>query len=424
MIVEHMKNSKGDNRGRVKELIRYICGKTKHCRDSDGQNITKDVIDFVGCSASLPLINPMVSQVDGLYKKLDIESVDLDPLIEEFLKSEANNNRVKQPFEHFIISLKENESLNLAKWNLLVTDIAKELGFTDHHWVAFRHLDTDNEHCHLVCSTISNAAPFKRLVLGNSFKTIAFARKKLEKKYNLSTDISPYVDGIGKKINNAKYKTRKQTIRTAIDQVLNSSTGIELPKLIEQLNNIGIGSYVQTRNGDIRGISFSVGSFKCSGSKLGIGYSWKQLQAGGIRYKPAIHQEHIELSNAVERDVINEIEKYSLPRIQPTNKTNLVIKLFSMPLTPSKTGKKNNNRQRYSRWGIWMIRHKNFKGMTKNQIENHILFQRMLRKLLALYFNWLRKKDREKEIAYEKLKPYLVSLNQPEQREYENSFTF
>ena len=71
-----------------------------------------------------------------------------------------------------------------------------------------------------------------------------------------------------------------------------------------------------------------------------------------------------------------------------------------------------------------MIRNKNFKGMTKNQIENHILFQRMLRKLLALYFKWLRKKDREKEIAYEKLKPYLVSLNQPEQREYENSFTF
>lgn len=115
-----MKNSKGNNKGRVKELIRYICGKTKHCRDSDGQNITKDVIDYVGCSASLPLINPMVSQVGGLYKKLDIESVDLDPLIEEFLKSEANNNRVKQPFEHFIISLKENESLNLAKWNLLV----------------------------------------------------------------------------------------------------------------------------------------------------------------------------------------------------------------------------------------------------------------------------------------------------------------
>lgn len=232
------------------------------------------------------------------------------------------------------------------------------------------------------------------------------------------------MDGIGKKINNAKYKTRKQTIRTAIDQVLNSSTGIELPKLIEQLNNIGIGSYVQTRNDDIRGISFSVGSFKCSGSKLGIGYGWKQLQARGVRYKPALHEEYIELSNAVERDVISEIEKYSLPRIQPTNKTNLVIKVFSMPLTPSKTGKKSKNRQRYSRWGIWMIRHKNFKGMTKNQIENHILFQRMLRKLLALYFNWLRKKDREKEIAYEKLKPYLVRLNQPEQREYENSFCF
>jgi len=69
MIIEHMKNSKGNNKGRVKELIRYICGKTKHCRDSDGQNITKDVIDYVGCSVSLPLINPMVSQV-GFYLSL------------------------------------------------------------------------------------------------------------------------------------------------------------------------------------------------------------------------------------------------------------------------------------------------------------------------------------------------------------------
>jgi hypothetical protein len=65
-----------------------------------------------------------------------------------------------------------------------------------------------------------------------------------------------------------------------------------------------------------------------------------------------------------------------------------------------------------------------FKGMNKQQIEQQIAFMRALRKLLWLYFNWLRKKDAEQQFAYELIKPYLRRIKEPTDGDFENTFSF
>ena len=72
---------------------------------------------------------------------------------------------------------------------------------------------------------------------------------------------------------------------------------ISLPEFIDRLTKKGIGCFAQTRRDTVRGLSFSLGSFKVTGSKLGIGYSWKSLQERGAYYDSSLHQSSIERSN-------------------------------------------------------------------------------------------------------------------------------
>ena len=179
MIIEFIKNKKGCNRGRVGKVIKYIFGQTKHKRESGNFEITKEKIDFIASSSSLRIVNPLIAFENGQQIKLSGKEADLEPIISEFLEAEFKNKRVKLPFEHIAISLQEGEVLNVIQWDLLIRDLSELLGLNDHHWVAVRHNDTLNSHCHLLCSTIQNSPPYKRLVLGNNFKKTALIRIEL-----------------------------------------------------------------------------------------------------------------------------------------------------------------------------------------------------------------------------------------------------
>ncbi|MFT6900884.1 MAG: hypothetical protein ACJAXS_001064 [Colwellia sp.] len=334
MIIEFIKHKKGCNRGRVKILIKYVCGEIKHMRETSNFEITKEKIDFVGSSTSLPVLNPLIAFENGQQIKLSGKEADLEPIISEFLQAESKNTRVKLPFEHIVISLQEGESLNLIQWDLLIRDLTEKLGFSDHHWISLRHNDTAHQHCHIICSTISNSPPHKRLVFGNNFKSSALIRNELEKKYKLNHDHNPYSDGPGKVINNAKYKTKKQSIRHAIDNILKDKEGtLSLPEFIEKLTNKGIGCFAQTRRDTIRGLSFSLGSFKVTGSKLGIGYSWKSIQERGVFYDSSLHQSSVERSNDFEKKITNEIGHYSLPKQPYEDAKNLLIKTIRLKIS-------------------------------------------------------------------------------------------
>ena len=49
-----------------------------------------------------------------------------------------------------------------------------------------------------------------------------------------------------------------------------------------------------------------------------------------------------------------------------------------------------------------------------------INFQKILRIVLTIYFDWLRSKEEQKRLAWEQLKPYLKKLEQPTELVSEN----
>lgn len=223
-------------------------------------------------------------------------------------------------------------------------------------------------------------------------------------------------------INNAKYKTKKQSIRHAIDNILKDKEGtLSLPEFIEKLTNKGIGCFAQTRRDTIRGLSFSLGSFKVTGSKLGIGYSWKSIQERGVFYDSSLHQSSVERSNDFEKKITNEIGHYSLPKQPYEDAKNLLIKTIRLKISSKSIRLSHYAEKGNSIWGIWIKIPMSFKGKTKEQIENQINFQKMLRIILSVYFNWLRRKDEEKHLAWERLKPYLKKLKPPSELVSENA---
>ncbi|TWX52631.1 relaxase/mobilization nuclease domain-containing protein [Colwellia hornerae] len=424
MIIEFIKHKKGCNRGRVKILIKYVCGEIKHIRETSNFEITKEKIDFVGSSTSLPVLNPLIAFENGQQIKLSGKEADLEPIINEFIEAESKNTRVKLPFEHIVISLQKGESLNLIQWDLLIRDLTEKLGLTDHHWISLRHNDTAHQHCHIICSTICNSPPHQRLVFGNNFKSSALIRNELEKKYNLNHDHNPYSDGPGKVINNAKYKTKKQSIRHAIDNILKDKEGkLSLPKFIEKLTNKGIGCFAQTRSDAVRGLSFTLGTFKVTGSKLGIGYSWKSLQERGIYYDSKEHQSSVEKSNNFEKKITNEIENFSLPRQPSKGSKNLLIKTIRLKVSSKSIRLSHYAEKGNSLWGLWIKIPLSFKGKTKEQIESDINFHKMLRTILSLYFRWLKVRSEEKNLAWERIKPFIKRFDPPSEIVEENTFT-
>lgn len=419
MIIEYLKSKKSNNQGRVGRLINYIFGKTKHTRSSNQFDLTNETIEFIGYSSSILLQNPLISFNDGRLIKLSGKEADLAPTIHMFLNAENQNKRVKHPIEHIVVSLPEGESLNSVQWKSLADELTKKLGFTDHHWVAVLHKDTKNQHLHLACCSISNSAPHRRLVLSNSYKKTAMIRNELEKMFGLKHDHNPYTDGPGKKVNNAKYKTKVQTIRSEIDTILRENPQISLLDFITRLGDVGIGCFIQTRRDEVRGVSFSIENYKISGSKLGIGYSWRELSKRGVSYNISRDLNLIIEFNNVEKRVTSAIENFELPQ-QPSYAPNLILlKTFKIKLTDRK---RRSKYKRAALGGIWI--RNSFKGMKKHEIEQLISISRILRKLLTLYFLWLAKKDREKQIAFEKLKPYLKRLREPTDGDVENSFSF
>ena len=247
---------------------------------------------------------------------------------------------------------------------------------------------------------------------------------ELEIKFGLKHDHNPYTDGHGKQVNNAKYKTKIQSVRTAIDTILNKNEKISLPEFIDKLAKKGIGCFAQTRRDTVRGLSFSIGSFKIAGSKLGIGYNWKSLQERGVFYDSSLHQFSIERTNDFEKELTKEIDKFSLPKPVYPMPNHLLIKNIGLKVSQSKFRTAHYSEKGSSVWGIWIKIPLSFRGKTKEQIESDINFQKILRIVLTIYFNWLRSKEEQKRLAWEQLKPYLKKLDPPTELVSENTLTY
>lgn len=66
----------------------------------------------------------------------------------------AENPRVKDPVEHYILSWQEGETPTKEQWQEAVTHTLDALGWKDHQWLAVSHEDTGNFHVHVMANKV------------------------------------------------------------------------------------------------------------------------------------------------------------------------------------------------------------------------------------------------------------------------------
>jgi hypothetical protein len=391
MIIQYLPTKSKSNRGSAERLINYIFGKSKGDDAEKNESLTKSSIHYVGSSESLSFPDPMYKLSKGKVIKTFGDELDLSLFINEFYDLENKNIRAQKPLEHIVISLQKEERLTKGEWQKLVSEYMKKMGFTNHHWVSVLHTDSKCHHVHIVASAINISPPFNRLVLNQSFAKSALIRQSLEKKFNLAHDHNPYIDGKGKSISNANKQTIKQSIRNSIDRTLSKFECLDLPSFMRELSYVGVGCYVQLRDEKPIGLSYSIGMHKFPASKLGVGYTFPNIQGEGVFYNESEHFSDIEQLNSLENKLTSTIENGFISESGEDNRLSNYLLLI-----PSKNEGNTLRRGNYvSINKLWFPL--NTTGKTKQQIESDIQQLRLLRTLLMLYFTGLNDRDKKKK---------------------------
>jgi hypothetical protein len=401
MIIKFIQQKKGNNRGRSSHVLNYIVGKNKHKHESHSHEITKEKIDYICCSKNLGFTDPLWKNKGGVLCKISGKEADISDIKLAFEQAELKNTRVKQPSEHIIVSLRKGECLAESQWEELANDLTDGLGFNDHNWICFRHTDSSNEHIHLYLSAISNSAPNLRLNISHAYRQSAEIRNRLENKFGLLHDHNPYTDPhkLGSKQSNYKHKVNE--VRRSIDLAI-STKQHSLPEFMEVLQRNGIGCYAQLRKGEVIGISFTLNNEKFRGSKLGLGYSWSSLIERGLTYDQTMHRDDVER--------LNDSEKFITDMLKPFDK-NVTISaekhLAAYFIDNSRKCDNKVTKNPTSVFALWLRMPLNTKGKTKLQIESEINQLKLIRTILAFYFNWLRSREKKKHHIGKRLNSYM-----------------
>lgn len=302
MIIEILQHNKDNSRNRTCQIIDYLFDV-----DSTGYSANRkhrDEVKFAGASASLCCENPFYpfSEVDSESS----ERLDLRDIKHAFKSIESKNKRVKNPFLHIVVSLRPGEMLPQSKWYELVSDYVEAMGYSDNLWIAVTHDNTKSQHAHLLLSCIENSVPHRKTKDSNNFLQSAKIRDRLEKKYGLEQDNNPLVnDGGGVKVSDSHFKTKIQTVREKIDNVLERGNrkGIGLNVFINELAYKGIGCLVRLDEMEVAGVSYSIGVEHFAGSSLGVGYSWPELINRGVSCELQLQLGDILYANQREQSV-------------------------------------------------------------------------------------------------------------------------
>lgn len=390
MIVEFVETKKQDARGTASTLANYICKV-----EDGGTGKSYETVRFIGASSSMCVTSPFHSTNFDSEVNAPKYQVDCSAIIEEFEKAESKNRRVKHPYLHIVISLRENETLTSSQWHELIKDYVKKMGYTDHHWFACSHSNTINQHAHIMLCCISNTLPYKKLKDGQNYKKSALVRQELEKKYSLEHDNNPYTGDLCNKVSNPEIKTKIQVVRSVIDVVMTNpkSEQLSLPDFIDALINKGVGCHVQLQKGEVKGLSFSLGEDSFRASKMGLGYKFKDLQKKGLFYNKDAHWKSVEESNQLElkmTDLISNGFKAATMELGEPNQHYVLIPSPEVKKYP--LDKSNHSYQFFKLW-IPVSTHEK----TKQQIESEIMQMKMIRLLLKVYFQWLYSRNKSKQ---------------------------
>ena len=264
---------------------------------------------------------------------------------------EKVNNKVAEVLDHSFVNLSESSIMkevqfvrmqrpNLQKYfyhtsinfpptedlpNDLMTRIGRDYleanGFTQHQYIMFRHYDADHPHLHILVNRIGYDGNV--LSDSNDFSRSEKILRELEKKYGLTEVVSSRLakeramtKNELEMIKRTREGSKKLKLQVAIRKTLQDHPGMNLEDFVFRLEDKGVHVlFNQASTGHVSGISYGLGDFVITGSKLGNDFKWRSI-ASRINYDQ-------ERDHSVIRDT-NERTKYrnvSQESIRPFGET-------------------------------------------------------------------------------------------------------
>lgn len=285
---------------------------------------------------------------------LDHSFVDISEksIMKEVLMVKVMRPNLQKFFYHTSINFPPTEDLTNATMTKIGQEYLRESGFTQHQYIMFRHRDADHPHLHILVNRIGFDG--KVLSDSNDFARCEEILRKLERKYNLAEVISSR-QARSRAVTKDELEMMKRTndvsekikLQITIRKTLQDNPGMNLNQFVSRLEEKGVNVlFNQASTGYVSGISYSLGDFVITGSKLGNEFKWKSI-AGRVNYdrerdRSIIHDansrtKHRDLSQtfsgARERDQQHTSEKWSL-RFEKAFDLKKLIDNLSAPDNP------------------------------------------------------------------------------------------
>ncbi len=206
-------------------------------------------------------------------------------------------------FYHTSINFPPTEDLPNEMMTRIGHDYLQASGFTQHQFIMFRHRDADHPHLHILVNRIGYDGSV--LSDSNDYARSEKILRELEKKYQLTRVVSsreaheraPTKDEL-EMMKRTKAPSAKLKLQVMIRSVLEERTGMTTEHFIRALESRGVHIlFNQARTGYVSGISYQLGSFVITGSKLGNDFKWKEI-TNRINYEQARDHSTICAANA------------------------------------------------------------------------------------------------------------------------------
>jgi hypothetical protein len=207
---------------------------------------------------------------------------------EKSILKEVQMVRVMRPnlqkfFYHTSINFPPTEDLSNATMIQIGQEYLRDSGFTQHQYIMFRHHDANHPHLHILVNRIGYDG--KVLSDSNDFARCEEILRRLEKKYNLAEVISSQQAReraatkneveMMKRTSDVSAKIKLQVI---IRKTLQDNQEMNLSQFVSRLAEKGIDVlFNQASTGYVSGISYRLGDFVMTGSKLGSDFKWKSI---------------------------------------------------------------------------------------------------------------------------------------------------
>lgn len=277
-------------------LIKYVAG--------DDERVAKYLVNYgagatkvVGALTEFIYANNIIN-IPVNAKNAPGDMLDMSLAIREMQESIRLNPSAKQQFKHMIVSLDTNESLTNPQWRKTAKNLMSRLGYANCRYIVFKHNDTDQEHIHVITSTIDIVT---RKRIKDSYSKIRAQKvmRELEIEFGLRQLVSSNEIGYDTDadINDAKKFNKKaqiaRLVKTGINKLKPGSNLAEFVTAVESTHS-SLKVELQTKKGIAVGIVFNLDGVRMSASQLGGNrkYTLGKLIGNGI-----LHDACKDLSN-------------------------------------------------------------------------------------------------------------------------------